>query len=463
MWSRRKMIRSSLAAAGVLGFEGLSARIARAALFEPQANAEPYGPLTPRPSENTGVTVLALPPDFRYTVFGRGGHPMDDGLNAPFAHDGMAAFDVNGELRLVRNHEVTTPGFPISAGPYAYDQLGAGGTTTIVVDPITRLPLRQFVSLSGTVHNCAGGKTPWGTWISCEETTAGIGRGFTKEHGYCYEVPAAANTPVDAVPLKDMGRFLHEAAAVDPETGIVYMTEDSERAGLYRFLPRKPGVLSAGGRLQMLMIRDTNRYDTGTGQTVGQTRPVVWVDIANPDPADAETNPFAVFDQARKQGATKFHRLSGAWFSEGKLFFIAPEGGDRNIGQVWQYRPFSRRPFSVGRQRAANRGHEAQTEGELTLLFESTAPEIMTLPDNVCVSSRGTLVICEDPKTRPAYLRALPPSGQIFDFARNAFAGEESSEFAGATFSPDGQTLFVNLQKLYITVAIWGPWERGPL
>lgn len=463
MWTRRRMIRTSLAAAGVLGFQALGARVARAGGFESLANPTPYGPLVPTPSVNTGETALALPRDFQYTIFGRGGHPMDDGLTTPFAHDGMAAFDVNGELRLVRNHEIKAPGFPISAGPYAYDGLGAGGTTTMVIDPVTRLPLRQFVSLSGTAGNCAGGKTPWGTWITCEETTGGLGQGFAKTHGYCFEVPAAANTPVDAVPLREMGRFLHEAAAVDPQTGIVYMTEDSERAGLYRFIPRKPGVLSAGGKLQMLMIRDTFRYDTATGQTVGQTRPVIWVDIPNPDPADAETNLFAVFDQARNQGATKFLRLSGAWFSDDTLVFIAPEGGDRSLGQVWQYRPLSREPLSLGRQRSVTRGVIPRTEGELTLLFESPAPEVMTLPDNVCVSPNRSLVICEDPKTRPSFLRVLPPSGQLFDFAQNVFPDAETTEFAGATFSPDGQTLFVNLQELYMTIAIWGPWERGPL
>lgn len=462
MLSRRRMIRSSLAAAGVLGFEGLSARIAQGAVFA-EEQAASYGPLRPVASENTGATVVALPPDFRYTILGRGGHPMDDGLKAPFAHDGMAAFNVNGELRLVRNHEIMAPGFPISAGPYAYDGLGAGGTTTLVIDPVTRLTQRQFVSLSGTAGNCAGGRTPWGSWISCEETTAGIGAGFSKPHGYCYEVPAAANTPVDAVPLRDMGRFLHEAAAVDPETGIVYLTEDSDRAGLYRFLPRKPGVLSAGGRLQMLAIRDTFRYDTSKRQRVGETRPVTWVDIDDPDPSDAETNTYAVFDQARNKGATKFQRLAGAWFSDGRLFFIAPEGGDRSIGQVWQYRPYSRRPMMMGRQRSAGRGFVTETAGELTLLFESTAPEVMTLPDNVCVSPRGSLVICEDPKTRPAFLRVLTPSGQLFDFAQNVVPNNEHSEFAGVTFSPDGQTMFVNLQKHYITLAIWGPWERGAI
>lgn len=433
-------------------FAGLAARRADAASVPSQ-----YGPLAPRTAANAQEVLLSLPPRFQYTIVSRAGAMMDDGNPSPRLPDGMAAFQVGNELRLVRNHEVRDVTLPLSPGPWAYDALSGGGTTTIVVDPVTRLPLRQFASLSGTLSNCAGGPTPWGSWITCEETTNGIGGGFTKPHGYCFEVPAAANSPVPAIPLPHLGRFVHEAAAVDPATSVVYLTEDQDRAGLYRCLLNRPFDLASGGRLQMLAVRDAPTFEAVRGQTIGARLPVAWVDLANPDPPAAQANPSAVFDQGRARGGARFRRLEGAWFGGGSLFFTSTTGGERGIGQVWQYR--ARTPQT--RKRRATGG--ANWDGDLTLIFESPASDALRNPDNITITPRGSLLICEDSDILTSTLRGLTPAGDVFPFAQNIAPGFAGTEFAGATFSPDGQTLFVNLQIAGVTLAIWGPWERGPL
>jgi len=241
-----------------------------------------------------------------------------------------------------------------------------------------------------------------------------------------------------------MGRFVHEAIAVDPSTGIVYETEDNRPAGFYRFIPRRKRALAEGGRLQMLAVKDRPNYDTRTGQKVGAPLSAEWVDIPDPDPAEADTVPLAVYNQGRERGGAIFTRLEGCWHGKGSIYFTSTNGGDKGLGQVWEYRP------------------EGDAGGRLTLIFESPGAELLRAPDNLCVSRRGGLVICEDNGEGPL-VRGLTPRGLIFDFARNIVPGFERMEFAGATYSPDGQTLFVNIQNPGLTFAIWGPWKEGAL
>jgi secreted PhoX family phosphatase len=347
----------------------------------------------------------------------------------------MAAFIVGDQLRLVRNHEVSiktgAPGAAI--GPNAYDQLAGGGATTLVIDPKTRELVSDFISLSGTLNNCAGGATPWNSWISCEETVLGPAKVKNAEGAY----EGGFETPV---PLKAMGRFVHEAVAIDSRTGIVYLTEDLPTAGFYRFIPERPGQLIAGGRLQMLAIKDRPNFDTRTKQKAGAALPATWVDIRDPDPPEAEMDNLAVYKQGIAAGAATFARLEGCFYGNGVVYFTSTSGGDKELGQVWQYVP------------------SGKDEGQLSMLLEPGDPSRLHMPDNICLAGRN-LIICED-NDNQIHLRVLTPEGHVFDLAKNIARGFETKELCGVTFSPDGKTLFANLQTPGMTFAIWGPWER---
>ena len=460
---RRTFLLSAAAAGGALVMHGFDLNralsLGRGGAGLATDEKAGYGPLRPVKSRNTGETLLSLPEGFEYNVIGRTGARMSDGRATPPAHDGMAAFRVGNELRLVRNHEINNgagaAGAALGAGHY--DETAGGGTTTLVVDPQTRELVRDFVSLSGTLVNCAGGPTPWGSWISCEETTMGATRfrdpggaergGFARPHGYCFEVAASADGPAVPAPLKPMGRFVHEAVAVAPKTGVVYETEDRLTAGFYRFVPKRKGLLAAGGRLQMLAVKDRPGYEARTGQQAGAILPAVWVDIENPDPPEAEADALAVYKQGAARGAATFARLEGCWHGGGRVYFTSTNGGDKKLGQVWEYEP------------------RGESEGRLRLLYESPGAEALQAPDNLCVSPRGRgLVICEDGNAALRQrVRGLSREGRVFDFAANLVPGFENKEFAGATFSPDGDTLFFNVQTPGITFAVWGPWKKGSL
>ena len=425
----------------------------------------PYGELV----RSVDCPELDIPEHFRCIRLSSGGRPSSvrDGLVVPNGFDGMAAFPLpNGNVRLIRNHEMddyADEAVPI--GEPHYDGRASGGTTSLEVSvavsgsEVAVELVDEFVSLAGTMVNCAGGPTPWGSWLSCEEATYGPESGYRRPHGYIFEVPVDATGPVDPVPLRAMGRFVHEAVAVDSETGIVYQTEDmwyepgsEPGAGLYRFIPDTAGVLADGGRLQMMAVTDQAGYLTARGQTQGTVLPVHWVDIADPDPRAAESEPLAVFNQGLAEGAARFARLEGAFYGDGGIYVVSTNGGDALAGQVFHYRPTS-----------------AET-GELRLVFESPSKDILDSPDNMVVSPRGGLVLCED-GTGDQFIRGLDRQGRIVNLVRAPDTGSERDEFAGSCFSPDGRVLFFNAQgsrwhggsRTSATYALWGPWEDGPV
>jgi secreted PhoX family phosphatase len=482
---RRQFLRNALQAAGALAAVPAMQSL-RLLDANGRAQAAPgrggYGPLVAAPDLRDGVHRLSLPEGFEYRSFSPAGALMSDFNRVPLAHDGMGVFNTSdGRFRLVRNHEDRNgPGLGTTAIDHnAYDARGGGGTTTLIVNPFTRQLERDFVSLSGTIVNCAGGVTPWESWITCEETNAGPNSGWLKQHGYCFDVPAGANGTVPAVALPDMGRFSHEAMAVDPNTWIVYETEDnggsfqgsSGTSGFYRFIANQPGNLVAGGRLQMLAIVDRPNYDARRDQQTGVSLPVTWVDIDNPNPAG--TSSTAVFAQGWTKGGARFRRLEGCWWGNGAVYFADTSGGNAARGTIWEYRP-------------DNHG------GTLTLIFESSGAHELDFPDNLAVSPQGSLLLCED-GDGDQYLRGVTLGGEIFDFGKNI---QNDYEWAGATFAEadpawndrkirgnhkplgnrwDRVTLFVNRQGATgganpppageegLTFAIWGPWGDGAL
>ena len=415
-----------------------------------------YGPL------KEGDSRLRLPEGFSYVTMSKKGELMDDGFHVPGAHDGMAAFaGPDGSTVLIRNHEVKDG--DIHNGPFKgkneltgkleasdfYDTAHGkhncvGGTTTLVYDTREQKLLKHFLSLTGTVRNCSGGPTPWGSWITCEEVLLSKGSKFEHDHGYNFEVPANSEIGLATpVALKEMGRFNHEAVAVDPASGIVYQTEDRPDGLIYRYIPNVRGQLSKGGKLQALAIKDPAFKDTrnwsGSSFPTQKELEVEWIDMDN-----VESPKDDLRDRGSKAGAAVFARGEGMIYGNGEVYFACTNGGPKKFGQIFRYKP----------SRYEGQEREKTSPGVLELFIESYDHELMKSCDNLTIAPWGDVVICED-DGRDSAIVGITQEGKIYHIAHVAVA----SELAGCCFSPDGTTLFVNIQWYPgETLAITGPW-----
>ena len=436
---RRRFLAGTGAAFGALLASGCTTR--GGVPLTASAIVPAYGPLMPDPSG-----MLDLPRGFSYRLLSSLGNPMSDGGTVPDKADGMGCFDLgNGEIALVRNHELVPgdgAGGPIAQGYGTRNgDIVPGGTTNIVLDGATLDVKREFRTLGGTIRNCSGGVTPWNSWLTCEESPTGPGQrygdGLAQNHGWVFEVPADATGLVDPVPLKAMGRFNHEAACVDPATGIVYLTEDRDDGVLYRFVPNERGNLRAGGKLQAMAIEglaDTRNWD-GALMPVQKLYEARWVDMENVEAPDDDLRLRAV-----ASGAAPIARGEGIHMGTDELFVCSTSGGQKRLGQIFKLIPGrGRRPDMV------------------ELFFESEREEQFNYGDNLTVAPNGHLIVCEDQYTDTVdnYLRGITPDGRAYAFGRLTM----QTELAGGCFSPDGKWFFVNAYSPTRTLAITGPWE----
>jgi len=499
--------RSGAVGGGLVASGGFAALAAREARGQTRPEATGYGPLVPKAQTGTSTDptqYLALPAEFNYQVIDRQGIPQRDGRPTPGIFDAMGAFpDVGGGIGgradrtiLIRNHENRErPGeTKVVTGPaFEYDEATFGGCTKLVVerrklgrDPATGQQLYEyevvdrFNIIAGTTTNCAGGEVPFKKWITCEEAVKGptSPRNPTpRQHGYNFEVDAMSDGPVVAVPIRAAGRFVHEATAW--RAGILYQTEDRSPqpdpvlgtvgACFYRYIPdqrvgQSGNLAETTGVLQAAKVRGVPNFNFDAVTTPGASFPIEWVVVEDPDHDDDTDNrrdrqpgftPTRI--QAQDKGAAYFDRMEGIWVEGaegqgGSIFFDCTTGGPQQLGQVWKY----------------DEGRDV-----LTLVYVSTNRQQLENPDNITiVQQTGDIFLCED-SPGEQYIRGLTQEGEIYDFALGL---TNETEFCGAVFDPDRQTLYVNQQgergpiggpvegpidpRSAVTYAIYGPFEK---
>ncbi len=449
--SRRELLTRGAAGAGVIAVGNL------AGVFgAPLASAHTQGKEgRPGRGRDTGygelrtdpAGLLDLPAGFRYSIVSQEGMPLTGGPGVvPGRFDGTGTFPARHKgTYLVRNSEYGSAfpaATPVVGDPsITYDPVAPGGTTTVLLDKHDHV-VSELVSLAGTASNCAGGITPWNTWLTCEEDESKAGvSGQTKDHGFVFEVDP--DNPANTVPepITGMGRFPHEAVAVDPRTGACYLTEDASGPyGLvYRYEPndtsRAYGALHDGGALTAMScsVYGIHVPDLATFSDPGTTLRVDWVPV--PDPLAATLSTRKQFADTEVTRARKFE---GTFWGDNRAYIVCSFREGVHAGQVWSYHP----------------GHQTLRLEVFLPIDDTDLPG--DSPDNICVSPYGGLILAED-GSGIQYLLCVDDDGEASAFARNA---RDDSEFTGCVFSPDRRTLFANIQEPGITFAITGPFSR---
>ncbi|WP_329120809.1 alkaline phosphatase PhoX [Streptomyces sp. NBC_01353] len=364
---RRSFLRGAVIGTSAAAFGGTLMR--GAAYAAPaQPGAGPYGALG-----SADANGILLPSGFSSRVIARSGQTVSGTSytwhNAP---DGGACYANGSGWIYVSNSEINPSG---GASAVKFSSTGA----------ITG----AYRILSNTRQNCAGGKTPWNTWLSCEEVSL----------GYVYEAdPYGVNA---AVRRDAMGRFKHEAAAADPVRQVIYLTEDETSGCFYRFIPTTWGNLSSG-TLQVMVA--------GTATSGSFT----WQNVPDPDGSPTAT-------RSQVSGSKKFNGGEGCHYANDTVWFTTK--GDNRLWQL----------------NLANNTYELAYDD--SLVVGGGAP--LTGVDNVTGSSSGDLFIAEDGGNMEICI--ITPDDVVAPFLR--ISGQSSSEITGPAFSPDGSRLYFSSQR----------------
>jgi secreted PhoX family phosphatase len=387
--------------------------------------------------------VLDIHRSLSYNIISTKGQKMSDGYRVPGNPDGMSLFNIDQDHSvLVRNHELgrtsgrlmgpfTNPSIDaLKLGEKHYDKNAFGGTTNILLNNKSNEVVKEYLSLSGTMTNCAGGSSPWGTWLTCEENIAKKKKDKVS-HGYVFEVDPKKEFLQTPVPLKKMGRFNHEAVAFD-KYGCAYLTEDRSDGLIYKFIPKNKNSLDDGDLYALKISKKDSRNWKNRDLIINQKFNIEWVRLEDIDP-DSDT----LRDEGIDKGATIFARGEGIAQDGESIFITCTSGGMLNKGQIWKITPRSTK------------------ESTLELWFEVGKNDMLNMPDNLTVAPWGDLIVCEDNPDIDR-LWGIKPNGESYLIAENNYS---RAELAGVCFNPQNNVLYLNIQQNGQTLAIDGDWN----